>query len=181
MLVFIIFSFISMGYTEARDRYAHGRSVYARALYDCAKWWYRLGDITKSNGQWKNSGDLAMELGRKSPEYIRRWLKNPMKMYPHVNCDVGRFYSREEVDDLILYLRRYANEPPKWPVLQRPELKPVPIRLVNVHAMLRRRYRILQQIRKIRSLGGNNRVRKPAGTSAPAVDRSVTARPAVRK
>ncbi len=175
---FMIFSFISMGYVDAKDRYVHGRSVYARALYDCAKWWFRLGDITKSNGKWKNSGDLAMELGHKSPDYIRRWLKNPMKMYPHVNCEVGRFYSRDEVEDLILYLRRYANNPPVWPVLEIKKLRPVPIKLVNVHDMLRRRFRTLQKIRMLRSGAGNTRIRTPKGARTPTVDRSVKASPA---
>ena len=63
---FLLLSLILLASPAAANlgRYQRGNAVYREKLAECAMWWYRLGDITKSTGKRINSGDLALELGR---------------------------------------------------------------------------------------------------------------------
>lgn len=143
-------------------RYQRGNAVYREKLSECAMWWYRLGDITKSNGKRMNSGDLALELGKLSETEIRQWLADPLSVGPRVNCTVGKFTTERQVQDLIHYLQRRAQDPVQKPVMTHEPLKRSTIRLLRTQAVVRERIRVREEIRQM-----NRKSLRPVEPIAP--------------
>lgn len=130
-------------------RYQRGNAVYKEKLAECAMWWYRLGDITKSSGKRVNAGDLALELGRLEDAQIRQWLADPMSIGPKVNCRPGPFTTERQVQDLIHYLQRRATNPVVVPVITHEPMKRTTIRLLRSQAVIRERMRVREEIRRM--------------------------------
>ncbi len=150
--------------TANNGRYQRGDAVYKEKLAECAMWWYRLGDITKSSGKRVNSGDLALELGRLDELQIRQWLADPMSVGPRVNCRPGTFTTERQVQDLIHYLKRRATNPVVIPVITHEPMKRTSIRLLRTQAVLRERLRAREEIRRM------NRGASPGRITAPSPD-----------
>jgi len=142
-------------------RYQRGDAVYKEKLAECAMWWHRLGDITKSSGKRLNTGDLAMELGRLDELQIRQWLADPMSVGPKVNCRPGTFTTERQVQDLIHYLKRRATNPVVVPVITHEPMKRTTIRLLRTQAVLRERLRAREEIRKINRQSPTHRITAP--------------------
>ena len=140
-----------------RGRFIKGKRIYNHKLASCAMWWRRLGDIKKSNGtRLKNNTELYQELGKMSPRKIKMWLGNPQHYYPRVNCRTGHFYTSREVDDLIYFIKRKANNPPKKPLIKRTPFIKSRIKLVKTMKLHRERLKTLKQIRKWLPKYGNS-------------------------
>jgi len=154
-------------------RYQRGNAVYKEKLAECAMWWYRLGDITKSTGRRVNGGDLALELGRLDERQIRQWLSDPLSVGPKVNCRPGTFTTERQVQDLIHYLQRRATNPVVVPVITHEPMKRTSIRLLRTQAVLRERLKVREEIRLMNK--GAAPVVRPAPTPlnrpvAPTLD-----------
>ena len=137
-------------------RYQRGNLVYKEKLAECAMWWHRLGDITKSTGKRINEGDLAVELGKLPERDIRRWLANPMSVGPKVNCRPGTFSTERQVQDLMHYLKRRATNPVVKPVIKRQPLKRTTIRIMRTHAVARERLKVREEIRLMNEEAGQS-------------------------
>ncbi len=135
-------------------RYQRGNAVYKEKLAECAMWWYRLGDITKSTGKRINTGDLAMELGRLDEAQLRQWLADPMSIGPKVNCRPGPFTTERQVQDLIHYLVRRATNPVVIPVITHEPMKRTTIRLLRSQAVIRERMKVREEIRLMNNKSG---------------------------
>lgn len=148
---FLLLSLILLASPAAANlgRYQRGNAVYREKLAECAMWWYRLGDITKSTGKRINSGDLALELGKLSEAEIRQWLADPLSVGPRVNCRVGTFTTERQVQDLIHYLKRRALNPVEAPVITHEPLKRSTIRLLRTQAIVRERMKTREEIRRM--------------------------------
>jgi len=150
-----LLSWILPGTAGANNgRYQRGNAVYKEKLAECAMWWYRLGDITKSTGKRINTGDLAMELGRLDEAQLRQWLADPMSIGPKVNCRPGPFTTERQVQDLIHYLVRRATNPVVIPVITHEPMKRTTIRLLRSQAVIRERMKVREEIRLMNNKSG---------------------------
>ena len=151
-VLFFSFWFTSFNLNAAnRGRYLKGYTVYKYNLGRCSHLWWKFGDITKSNGKIiKSKNSLAQVLGKLPTSVIRKWIADPMSVYPHVNCKPAPFRTETEISDLIYYLRRTAFNPPKKPHIVRVPFIRSKIRLVKTQKLLRERLRVLQNIKKWR-------------------------------
>ncbi|MBU1244163.1 hypothetical protein KKD52_05800 [Myxococcota bacterium] len=166
----LLLALVAPGTAAANNgRYQRGNAVYKEKLTECAMWWYRLGDITKSSGTRINTGDLALELGRLDEAQIRQWLADPMSIGPRVNCRPGPFTTERQVMDLIHYLQRRATNPVVIPVITHEPMKRTTIRLLRSQSILRERLRVREEIRRMNGTGGT-----------PEKPRTTAPRPVVR-
>ncbi|MBU1068505.1 hypothetical protein KJ975_02960 [Myxococcota bacterium] len=162
----LLLALVAPGTAAANNgRYQRGNAVYKEKLTECAMWWYRLGDITKSSGKRINTGDLALELGRLDEAQIRQWLADPMSIGPRVNCIPGPFTTNRQVMDLIHYLQRRATNPVVIPVITHEPMKRTTIRLLRSQSILRERMRVREEIRLMN--GTSEAPAKPRTTTPP--------------
>ncbi|MDA3864659.1 MAG: hypothetical protein PF689_12415 [Deltaproteobacteria bacterium] len=151
LLFLIILAPVVQTTTAHRGRYQSGSVVYKRKMWRCAMWWRRLGDISKSDGTRLRRGtDLALELGKMNKLEFKRWLINPSSIHPKVNCNPGPFHSEREIDDLLYYFHRRANNPPKKPILKPKPLRRTRIRLYRTMKRMRERLKTIKKISKWR-------------------------------
>ena len=111
--------------------------------------------------------DLALELGKLSEAEIRQWLADPMSVGPRVNCKVGTFTTERQVQDLIHYLQRRAQNPVETPVMTHEPIKRSTIRLLRSQAVVRERIRVREEIRRM-NRGGLRPAEPPTPVRGPA-------------